>query len=91
MAGLFSDRGVMVKKYPFCTNSRRWITVPFFMKLPKSCPYREEQDCQDEQCVYFELREPNRYLLYMIMIWKRWLGEGDIIQAYEEEKHDTDS
>jgi len=83
MTDKFTEKEYVSKLYPFCLNSRRWITVPFFMNLPESCPYREEQDCQDEKCAYFELRKPSRYLLNLILIWKRWLGEGDIIQPYE--------
>ena len=75
----------MTIKYPFCTNSQRWITVPFFLNLPKSCPYREEQDCQDEECAYFELREPTQYLLNMIADWKRWMRGADLIQSYKNE------
>lgn len=73
-----------MKRYPFCLNSRRWITIPFFLNLPKSCPYREEQDCQNEQCAYFKLRPATQYLKYIMLIFKPWLEGGKIIQEYEE-------
>lgn len=60
----------MQRIYPFCLNSKRWITVLFAMSLPQSCPYETEKDCQDDKCAYFEKREGSPYILRKIKIMK---------------------
>ena len=60
----------MCKVYPFCLNSKRWITVLFVMNLPKSCPHETEKDCEYDKCAYYERREASPYLLKMRRIMK---------------------
>jgi len=74
--------GKMNKFYPFCLNSKRWLTVMFFMNLPKSCPNEAEKECEYEKCAYYELKKPTSYLLKMIKIMK--LYGMDIISAEEK-------
>ena len=69
----------MNKLYPFCLNSKQWITVMFSMFLPKSCPNETEQFCEYEKCAYYESREATPYLLRMIKIMKSY--GMDIINA----------
>ena len=59
----------MIKKLiGFCLNSRIWIEVTIV--TPKSCPYIENKfhapNC--EECGYYELREPMKYILRKIKI-----------------------
>ena len=70
-----------MKHYPFCLNSKRWITTFLAMSLPKSCPYETEKDCIEDGCAYFELRQPTKYLLRVIEIFKKL--EMDIIAPAE--------
>jgi len=70
--------------YPYCLNSRRWITVFFFMNLPKTCPYREDKSCQDETCAYFQWKEETPYLKNMKLIFKVWFEGADIIIPKEQ-------
>ena len=57
------------RKLGFCLNSRVWIEVA--MTTPKSCPYAESEfhapKCEDE-CGYYELRKPTKYILKKIKI-----------------------
>lgn len=42
--------------YPFCQNSRRWITTLFVLQLPKTCVAVSDYqsvDCKMEDCAYF--------------------------------------
>ena len=60
-----------MKKLGFCLNSRIWIDVAII--TPKSCPYTESEfhapNCED--CAYYELREPMKYILKKIKIMQR--------------------
>lgn len=55
-----------MKKLGFCLNSRIWIDVA--VKTPKSCPYAESEwhapNCED--CGYYEMRKPTKYVLRKI-------------------------
>lgn len=65
-------------KYPFCSNSRRWIIVFFYLNLPETCVAKIEGnvDCENEKCPYFEWRYPTKYILRKEKIMK--LYEMDI-------------
>jgi len=49
-------------EYPWCSNSRLWLTVEFELKIPKTCPNVREQFCEWEKCAYFIWREETSYL-----------------------------
>lgn len=48
--------------YPWCSNSKHWITVEFNLRLPKTCPNWDEKECEWEKCAYFSWREETSYL-----------------------------
>lgn len=72
----------MQRIYPFCLNSKRWLTVMLSMNLPKSCPNQTEQECEYEKCTYYEEREATPYLLKLME--RFMLREMKIINCVEE-------
>jgi len=50
------------EKAEFCLNSRRWIETMMISRPPESCPHQSDNffSCQD--CGYYELRKPTKYL-----------------------------
>jgi len=60
----------MSKIYPFCLNSKRWITVFFFTNIPKSCPHEADKECNSDECAYYEKRKATSYLLNKIKVMK---------------------
>jgi len=52
--------------YPWCSNSRRWLTVLFVLHLPQTCPFRARKDCVDRKCGYYEERPATAHLLRII-------------------------
>ena len=73
--------------YPFCLNSRRWITTFFFMTLPETCVKKIDHkavDCEMEECCYFEYREMTLHLFGKILVADKVLGRGRFIFSKEE-------
>lgn len=55
----------------FCLNSRRWVDF-LLVRLPHTCPYEEEKDCQYECCLYWENKEMSKYAIKKKkIIWEK--------------------
>jgi len=55
-----------MEKAEFCWNSRRWIELMVLrLGAPDTCPNQKMQLTKCEECGYYEMREPTKYLLYI--------------------------
>ena len=73
--------------FPFCQNSRRWITTLLCLNLPKACVVRVDKqgvDCEYEECAYFKYKKATSHLLRLKFISELVVGEGNYIQSKEE-------
>lgn len=60
-------------KAEFCLNSRRWIKFMAYQgKPPESCPNRGDNFLTCENCGYYEIREPSKYLIKINKIIKSY-------------------
>ena len=60
-----------MERMAFCWKSRRWIITFDAGGYPKSCPYigfQGNSSCVEEQCGYYEEREPSPYILRKLEI-----------------------
>lgn len=48
-------------KAEFCSNSRRWVL--FMVILPWTCPNKDENNCRELGCGYYEMKEVTRWYL----------------------------
>jgi len=73
--------------FPFCQNSRRWITTLLCLNLPKACVARTDYqgvDCRFEECVYFKYKKATPHLLKLKFVGELAFGEGNYIQSKDQ-------
>lgn len=61
-----------IDEFPWCANSRHWITVFFNLKMPKTCPNVGEQFCEWEDCAYFSWKKSTPFFEKKREIMKRY-------------------